>query len=60
MISADKLENAFIFCHNGEVTNNETVERVIKKYCEQQLEWGVKNNWPTLDNLGPHYKAVHP
>ena len=44
MTSADKLENAFIFCHNSDVMNNEIVERVIEKYSEQQPKWGIKNN----------------
>jgi hypothetical protein len=42
MIPANKPENAFIFCHSGDVMNNETVERVIEKYCEEQLEWASR------------------
>lgn len=60
MISADKLENAFIFCHNGDIMNNETVERVIEKYCEQQLEWDIKNNGPPLAILGHITKLFIP
>ena len=48
MTSADELENAFIFCHNGDVMDNKIVERVIEKYCEQQPEWGIKSNGPPL------------
>ena len=60
MIPANKPENAFIFCHSGDVINNETVERVIEKYCEQQLEWGIKNNGPPLIALGHIIKLFIP
>lgn len=60
MIPANKPENAFIFCHSGDVMNNKTIERVIEKYCEQQFEWGIKNNGPTLTALGRITKLFIP